>query len=143
MKILGLCLAFLLGPPGWGTHQAYQGDRKPMTSLDLPAELTPTATGKAIEMQVPSDRELQAGQEPGALSVTLSFGLTAFLVLLSLYFYRISVELGREAMRRERLARCFVQRNPRIQSPPPIQGMDVEEVDSLLLQENRIRAHRA
>jgi hypothetical protein len=137
MKFLGLFLVLLLGPPGWGTHSAQQaaggsGMRAEIEALPAPA---------GIQLQLPSNQELEARYEKSPLTMVLTFGLTGFLVLLSLYFYRISIELGREAMRRERLARCFVQRNPKIANPPPVQGYDVDEIDSLLLQDSMLEAN--
>jgi len=136
MKFLGLFLVLLLGPPGWGTHPAQQaaggsGMRAEIEALPAPA---------GIQLQLPSKQELEARHGKSALTMVLTFGLTGFLVLLSLYFYRISIELGRETMRRERLARCFVQRNTKIPEPGPVQGIDVDEIGSLLLKDGMLEA---
>ena len=132
MKFLGLLLVLLLGLPGWGIHSAQQAARGSGMSAEI--EALPVPAG--IRLQLPSKQELEARYEKSALTMVLTFGLTGFLVLLSLYFYRISVELGRETMRRERLARCFAQRKPKIESPPPVQGFDVDEIDSLVLSDS-------
>jgi len=99
-------------------------------ALCLAFVLAPPGRGALFVAQIPPHAPATAG------STLLTLGLTAFLVLLSLYFYRISVALTQEAMRRERLARRFVERGSKPAPLPPVQDCDIEEVDSLLAPEN-------
>ncbi len=139
MKILGLCLAILLGPPGGGALSAQNAAPRTDISTTIAAQAPAHAD---IRLELPTASKLPTLLEShSAGSIALSIGLTGFLILLSFYFYMISVELGREAMRRERIARKFVNRGRKAAvTLPPVQGYEVDQIESLLLPKDLLTA---